>query len=692
MEETDLSAFCVREDFLQVHLRDELCELSLRLLLVAQFLFDENSFDENFFYAPFQERVLLRLSEGFSAWFEEQRTGPIIPHSRDICSLNLAQSLFVLLPPSRLVFLCTQFVEQNTDCVYTWLYLSQIILSLGFSSDVLKIRIGVPRGTFPAIDLQMARIYLSVGDYSETLRRLKEISEGCVLPQHIDRFSDVATLAYRLVIELIHTPARPEGIPEIDEPFFESHLRRLFDVAVETLTSTATLFDSGLEDAESMERWGPRGTEVVRHLKELKASNRSTNLYLPQDVSRALVPLNTVSFVQRKWLSVLREHCKTIADNDVGPALLLVGLTSMQSVGTEIATALPWPSLYDYRFTNEVVAKAREYHLGVIILLRAIHTAYGTETARRFWIRCIRDAAGLSYELSIQSQRIWDELATAAKDDSLSEIIDSLLQEECVKEPMILFQICVRRMKYHEATEVLKQLLLDDVYEIALGFTLWDATVWSAWKRFHVQSILRVLHTNKKEFASEVLPLEVKKALCSMYEPDDINLAQIHGFLGQYSEGIELLKDIVGWEKLRALKTRVELLTANQMYDRAIEECNQALSHAVDWYKKEPGFDLLWSDDFESRVLYYKASVLNAEGNGKETIEICDYACRRRTDPRFTHLFRGIMKRWLTDDQFCRLVPQYARSFVFLLDNAECLLYGLDDHDFLLNEKFIYFA
>jgi hypothetical protein len=203
------------------------------------------------------------------------------------------------------------------------------------------------------------------------------------------------------------------------------------------------------------------------------------------------------------------------------------------------------------------------------------------------------------------------------------------------------------------------------------------------------------LHTNKKEFASEVLPLEVNKALCSMYEPDDINLAQIHGFLGQYSEGIELLKDIVGWEDLWALKTRVELLTANQMYEKVIEECNQALSHAVDWhnFKKEgTRFHMLWSEDFESTVLYYKASVFNAEGNGKETIEICDYACRRRPDPRFTHLFKGIMKRWLTDDQFCHLVPEYARSFVFLLDNAECLLYGLDDHDFLLNEKFIYFA
>jgi tetratricopeptide (TPR) repeat protein len=691
MEETDLSAFCVREDFLQVHLWDGLCELPLGLLLVAQSPFEGNFFDENIFHGPFPERVL-GLSEGFSAWFEEQRTGPIIPHSRDICSLNLAHSLFVLLPLPRSVFLCTQFVEQNTDCVYTWLYLSQIILSHGFSSDLLKIRIGVPRGMFPALDLQMARIYLSVGDYSETLRRLKEISEGCVLPQHIDRFSDVATLAYRLTIELIHTPARPEGIPEIDELFFESHLRRLFDVAVETLTSTAMLFDSDLED-ESMGRWGPRGTEVVRHLKEVKASTWSTKLYLPQDVSRALVPLNTVSFVQRKWLSILREHCKTIAANEVGPTLLLVGLTSMQSMGTEIA--LPWPSLYDYQFTNEVVAKARAYPLGVIILLRAIHTAYGIEAARRFWISCIRAAALLSrYELNIQSQRIWGELATAAQDDSLSEIIDSLLQEECVKEPLILFQICVRRMKYHEATEVLKQVLLDDVYEIGLGFTLWDATVSSAWKRFNVQSILRVLHTNKKGFALEVLPLEVKKALCSMYEPDNINLPQIHGFLGQYSEGIELLKDIVGWEELRALKTRVELLTANQMYDKAIEECNQALSHAVDWYKKErkEQSHLLLSDDFESTVLYYKASVLNAEGNGKETIEICDHACRRRPDPRFAHLFRGIMKRWLTDDQFCHLVPEYARSFVFLLDNAECLLYGLNDHEFLLNEKFIYFA
>jgi len=263
---------------------------------------------------------------------------------------------------------------------------------------------------------------------------------------------------------------------------------------------------------------------------------------------------------------------------------------------------------------------------------------------------------------------MWAELATAAQDDSLSEIIDSLLQKECVKEPMILFQAYVRRMKYREAMEVLRQVLTSDAdqyqpYETA--FAVWQQGVSRDWKAFNIESIVRVLHTNKKGFTSDVPSRQIKKAVYSMHEPDIEALSQIHGFLGEYDEGIELLRDIGGWENLRALKIHVELLTATKMYDKAIEECNKALSHAADWLEKERRPPFL-GPDFESRVLYYKASVLNAEGKGKEAIKICDHACRRRPDPRFSHLFRGIMKRWLADDRVCHLVPEYAFHCSFL--------------------------
>src|SRR5271154_6994579 len=100
---------------------------------------------------------------------------------------------------------------------------------------------------------------------------------------------------------------------------------------------------------------------------------------------------------------------------------------------------------------------------------------------------------------------MWAELATAAQDDSLSEIIDSLLQKECVKEPMILFQAYVRRMKYREAMEVLRQVLTSDAdqyqpYETA--FAVWQQGVSRDWKAFNIESIVRVLHTNKKGFTS----------------------------------------------------------------------------------------------------------------------------------------------------------------------------------------------
>src|SRR5271154_6319617 len=54
---------------------------------------------------------------------------------------------------------------------------------------------------------------------------------------------------------------------------------------------------------------GVREAEVARHFNELKVSMWATESYLPGDVCRALVPFKNVSYVQRKWLCTLREHC-----------------------------------------------------------------------------------------------------------------------------------------------------------------------------------------------------------------------------------------------------------------------------------------------------------------------------------------------------------------------------------------------
>ena len=84
------------------------------------------------------------------------------------------------------------------------------------------------------------------------------------------------------------------------------------------------------------------------------------------------------------------------------------------------------------------------------------------------------------------------ELGTAVQNDFLSEIIDTLLQKNCLREPMILFQACVRWMKYREAMEVLTQVLkadADQYQPYETPFAVWP-NVSSAWKAFSIQSIV----------------------------------------------------------------------------------------------------------------------------------------------------------------------------------------------------------
>jgi len=115
-------------------------------------------------------------------------------------------------------------------------------------------------------------------------------------------------------------------------------------------------------------------------------------------------------------------------------------------------------------------------------------------------------------------------------------------------------------------------------------------------------------------FASDVPSLQIKRPSIVSVNPILRPFLRFRA-LREYDEGIKLLRELVGWGPLSALKTHAKLLITKKMYDKVIAECDEALSHPVDWCRKEHKSHLWWSDDFKSTVLYYKANVLNAGGN-----------------------------------------------------------------------------